>query len=81
MLEAGSQELGWALRGDGHQVFAADAEFVGDVDAGLVGKSHVGFENGFAAAHEVRMFVAVEPDAMPEAVGEEFIVGAETSVE
>lgn len=50
MLEAGSQELGWALRGDGHQVFAADAKFVGDVDARLVGKSHVGFENGGKSA-------------------------------
>jgi hypothetical protein len=49
-LETEGQELGWAFGDDDHVVFAADTELIGDVDAGLVGKSHAGFEDGFAAA-------------------------------
>ena len=75
-MEAGSQELGRAFGGDGHYVFAADAEFVRDVDAGLVGEGHAGFEDGFALVDEIRMFVDVEADAMAEAVREEFVPGA-----
>ena len=50
-LEAGSEELRGAVGGDDHEVFAADAEFAGDVDAGFVGEGHARFEDGFAAAH------------------------------
>jgi len=32
--------------------------------------------NGFAASHKIRMLVAVEPDAVTEAVGKKFVVRA-----
>lgn len=68
--------MGGAVGGDGHYVFATEAEFVGDVDAGLVGESHIRFEDGGAGANEVGMLVAIEADAVAEAMGEEFIAGA-----
>ena len=80
VLEPGSEELGGAVGGNNHVVFAAKAEFTGDVDAGLVGKSHAGFEDGFAGADEIGMLVAVKADAVPNTVGEEFVVGAEASL-
>ena len=57
-------------------VFAAQAEFAGDVDAGLVGEGHAGFEDGSAAADEIGMLVAVEAEAVAKAMGEEFVAGA-----
>ena len=75
-LEARSEELGGASGGDGHHVFAADAEFSGNVDAGFIGEGHAGFEDGFAGVNEIRMFVDVEADAVAEAVREEFVAGA-----
>ena len=68
--------MSWTVGGDNHVVFAAQPKFPGDVDAGLVGKRHAGFEHGFAAAHEVRMLVAVEADAVAEPMREEFVIGA-----
>ena len=68
--------MSWTVGGDNHVVFAAQPKFAGDVDAGLVGKRHAGFENGFAAAHEVGMLVAVEADAVAEPMREEFVIGA-----
>ena len=62
--------------GDGHEVFAANAEFAGDVDAGFVGEGHAGLEDGFAAANKIRMLVAVEADAVAEAMDEELVAGA-----
>jgi len=78
VLEAGGEELRGAVGGDDHVVFAADAEFAGDVNAGLVGKSHAGFEDGLAGADEIGMLVAIEADAVADAVGEEFVVGAKS---
>jgi len=52
----------------------------GDVDAWLVRKSHAGFENGLAAADEIRMLVAVESDTMTEAVREELVVGTVAAI-
>ena len=72
------QEGGGAIGGDDHVVFAADAEFVGDIDAWFVGEGHAGFEDGFAAADEIGMLVDVEPHAVADAVGEEFVAGTET---
>lgn len=65
--------MGGAVGADGHYVFAAQAEFVGDVDAGLIGKGHVGFEDGGAGANEVGMFVPIEADAVAETMREEFV--------
>src|SRR6266702_6992347 len=76
--EAGSEELRGAFGGDHHVVFAADAVVAGNVDAWLVGKGHARLEDGLAAADKIRMLVAVEANAVAEAVGEEFVVGAET---
>ncbi len=75
-LEAGGEELGGAVAGDDHVIFAAQAEFAGDVDAGLVGEGHAGLEDGCAAADEVRMLVAIEAEAVAYAMGEEFVVWA-----
>jgi hypothetical protein len=47
--ETGSEELGRTVVGDDHVVFAAQAEFSGNVDAGLVREGHAGLEEGFAA--------------------------------
>jgi hypothetical protein len=77
-LEALRQKGGGASGGDDHVVFAADAEFIGDVDAWLVGEGHAGFEDGFAAADEIGMLVDVEAHAVADAVGEEFVAGAKT---
>src|ERR1700675_654266 len=44
-LKTRAQQLCWAFGGNDHVVFAAHAEFAGDVDAGLVGKSHSGFDH------------------------------------
>jgi len=69
--------LGGAVGDNDHHVFAADAELTGDVDAGLVREGHTGFEDGGAATDEIRILVAIETDAMAEAVGEEFVVRPE----
>ena len=69
--------MGRAVGDDDHVVFATDTEFAGDVDAGLVGEGHSGFEDGFTAADEIRMLVTIEANAVAEAVSEELIVGAE----
>lgn len=80
MLEAGSEELRGAGGGDDHVVFTAEAEFAGDVDAGFVGEGHARFENRFAGADKIGMLMAVEADAVADAVGEEFVVGAEAGI-
>src|ERR1700676_1569110 len=72
--ETGSQELRRAVGGNHHVVFAAESEFSGDINAGLVGKSHAGFENGLAASHKIGMLVAVEADAVAQPMSEKFIV-------
>src|ERR1700690_3616075 len=55
-LKARGKELSGAIGGDDHVVFAAEAEFAGDVDAGLVGKGHARGENGFMRPDKIRMF-------------------------
>ena len=65
-----------AVFGDVPVVFEADAELAGDVDAGLVGEAHACGEWGGVAADEVGPFVAVHADAVADAVGEVFVVGA-----
>src|SRR5580693_8718176 len=66
-----------AVFGEVPVVFEADAELAGDVDAGLVGEAHAGGERGGVAADEVGPLVAVHTNAVADAVGEVFIVGAE----
>ena len=75
----GGEEFG-AVFGDVHVVFEADAErfgVVGEIDAGLVGEGHVGGEGLGVAADEVVPLVHVHADAVADAVGEVFVVGAE----
>jgi len=79
--EAWRQELSRAIGADDHVVFATQAEFAGDIDAGLIRKRHAGFENGFAATHKIGMLMAVESDAVAEAVGEEFVVWAVAAID
>jgi len=71
--------LGGPVGGDNHIVLAAEAEFTGDVDAGLVGKGHARFEDGCAATDEIGMLVAVEADAVAEPMSEEFVARAVAS--
>src|SRR2546426_12537680 len=75
--EAGCEELRGAVGGDDHVVFAADAVVAGNINAGLVREGHARLEDGLAAADKIRMLVAVEADAVAEAGGEEFVIGAE----
>jgi hypothetical protein len=75
----GGEEFG-AVGSDVHVVFEADAEGlggVGEVDAGLVGEGHVGFDEAGVAADEVVPLVHVHADAVADAVGEVLVVGAE----
>ncbi len=62
--------------GDVPVVFEADAELAGNVDAGFVGEAHAGGEGCGVAANEVGPLVAVHADAVADAVGEVFVVGA-----
>src|SRR6516225_7876832 len=75
-LEAGRENLRGTFCDDDHDVFAANAKFTRNVDAGLVRKSHTRCEHCFARPHEIGMLVAVEADAMAKAMREEFIIGA-----
>src|ERR1700720_475061 len=75
-LKAWAQQLCRAFGADDHIVFAAQTEFAGDVDARLIGKSHSRFKNRRAAAHQVRMFVAIQPDAVTQAMREVFVSGS-----
>lgn len=70
--------MGRPIVGDDHVIFAAQAEFARNVDTGLVREGHAGFEEGLAAADEIGMFVAIEAEAVAHAVGEEFVVRAES---
>src|SRR5258708_8221815 len=65
-----------AVFGDVPVVFEADAELAGDVDAGFVGEAHAWGEWGGVAADEVGPLVAVHADAVAEAAGGGFEVGA-----
>jgi hypothetical protein len=69
------EELG-AVVGDDHVVFEAEAELVGDVDAGLVGEDHAGHHLLVVALHEVGPLVHVEADAVADAMVEEVVGGA-----
>src|SRR5256885_8297714 len=72
--EAWREQLRGSVGGDDHIVFAAQAEFSGNVNSRLVRKRHACFQYGFAAAHKIRMLVPVEPDAVSQAVREKFVV-------
>ena len=69
-----------AVFGDVPVVFEADAELASDVDAGLVGEAHAGGKGRGVAADEIGPLVAVHADAVADAVGEVFVVGAEAGV-
>src|SRR5688572_31803056 len=68
------QRLGAAILAEDRDVLDADAEPTRDIDAGLDREGHAPFEGLVVAAHEIRMLVAVEPDAMPGAVDETLAV-------
>src|SRR5438132_5216231 len=64
------QRLGATVITEDRDVLDADAEPPWDVDAGLDRERHSGLEHLVVAAHEVRMLVSVEADAVPGAVDE-----------
>src|SRR5579885_2553505 len=78
MLEARCEQLCRAVRLNGHQIFAADAEFPRNINARFVGESHVGLQARVAALHQIRILVHVQSDPMPQAVREIFVAGAES---
>ncbi len=57
-------------------VFETDAELAREIDAGFVGEAHAGCEGRGVAANEIGPLVAVHADAVTDAVGEVFVVGA-----
>jgi hypothetical protein len=65
-----------AFFGEVPVVFESYAELAGKVDAGFVGEAHTGCQGRGVAADEVGPFVAVHADAVADAVGEVFVVGA-----
>lgn len=76
-LKARREELSRPVRGDGHDVFAADAEFVGDVYTRFVGEGHARLKHGGATLDEIGVLVNVQADAVADAMGKEFVAGAE----
>src|SRR5215471_6209231 len=74
--EAWRQQLRWAIGRDYHVVFAAQPEFTGDVNSWLIRKCHAGLQYRFTSAHQIGMFVPVEPDAMPKPMREKFVIRA-----
>src|SRR5947209_14665434 len=73
-LKARAKQSGFAFLSDNHQIFAAQTEFAGDVNSGLIGKSHSRLQHGFAAPHQVRMFVAIQANSMSNAMRKKFII-------
>ena len=71
-----SEKLCRALGGDNHVVFAAQAEFTRNINSRLIRKGHARLENGLAASNQIGVLVAVEANAVAQAVGEELVVGA-----
>src|SRR5215469_5468885 len=57
-LEAGRENLRGTFCDDDHDVFAANAKFTRNVDAGFVRKGHTRCEHCFARPHEIGMLVA-----------------------
>lgn len=65
-----------SIGGDDPVVFEADAELADDVDSGLVGEGHVGFERKGVASDEIGPLVAVHADAVAEPMAEVLVAGA-----
>jgi len=63
-----------AVVAEDRDVFDADAESARDVDAGLDRKCHPGLEPLLVAAHQVRVLVPIEADAVTSAVDEALAV-------
>src|SRR5580704_10819069 len=70
------QQLRGAVGHDHHIVFAAHTKLTRNVNAGLIGKSHARQKVGPAAADKIGVFVAIEADAVTQAMRKEFVVGA-----
>src|SRR6185437_8161667 len=77
---AGPGEQSGTVGSDVHVIFQSHSEFPNDVDAGLVAEGHVRLNRALVAAHQVVPLVAVHADAVPEAVAEILVIGAEAAV-
>ena len=64
--------------GDDHIIFAAQAEFAGNVNAGLVRKGHARGKHSSAGTNQVGVFVPVKANAMAKTMGEKLVIGAVT---
>src|SRR5258706_9339053 len=68
------QTLASTVSPDDRDVLDPDPEPAREVDAGLEREGHPRLEELIVAAHEIRMLVAVETDAVPETMDEEVAV-------
>ena len=66
--------------GDVHDVLVAHAQLPVHVDPRLVREAHPGDEARLVPPHQVRVFVAVQPDAVTQAMREVAVVGSEAAV-
>ena len=79
------EEFGAVFR-DEEIVFEADAEFAGNVDAGLVAEGHAGLEFGVevpavhVVANEIGPFVSIEANSVANSVAEVFEGGAVSAI-
>jgi len=67
--------------GNHHVVFAAESKFSRRVNSGLVRKRHPRLQNRAIPAHQIRPFVPVQSDAMPQAMAKKFVSWAEASID
>src|SRR5207302_6067113 len=57
-----------------HVVFAPHPEFAGNINPRLIRKGHAWLKYRLASAHQIRMLVAVESDAMAQSMHEKLVV-------
>src|SRR5438309_7108698 len=63
-----------SLRRNDHVVFAPHPEFAGNINPRLIRKGHAWLKHRLASAHQIRMLVAVESDAVAQSMREILVV-------
>ncbi len=77
---AGRSKKLCAIRRDVHSSSKPNAKFAGQINTGFVAESHSGRQRKSIAANQVWPLVAIQADAMAEAVREVFVAGTITGV-
>ena len=78
--ESRSQKLSGTACRYHHVVLTPQTEFTGEINPRFIREGHARFENGLAAAYEVRMLVAVKADAVPQSMREGLVVWPEPGI-